>query len=93
MERLTQKTEKGFVIKLNNPKNEKEAKDQLMKMFAAVVNKLAAYEDTGLEPEEIKENEKIINDLTRAICTKDEEIKKLKSQLAEYKRRLESEEK
>ena len=66
MERLTQKTEKGFVIKLNNPKNEKEAKDQLMKMFAAVVNKLAAYEDTGLEHEEIK---------------------KLKSQLAEYKRR------
>ena len=82
MERLTQKTEKGFVIKLNNPKNEKEAKDQLMKMFAVAVNKLAAYEDTGLEPEEIKENEKIINDLTRAICTKDEEIKKLKSQLA-----------
>ena len=87
MERLTQKTEKGFVIKLNNPKNEKEAKDQLMKMFAAVVNKLAAYEDAGLEPEEIKENGKIINDLTRAICTKNEEIEKLKSQLAEYKRR------
>lgn len=66
MERLTQKTKKGFVIKLNNPQNEKEARDQLVKMFAAVVNKLAAYEDTGLEPEEIK---------------------KLKSQLAEYKRR------
>lgn len=93
MKRMTQKTEKGFVIKLNNPKNEKEAKDQLMKMFAVAVNKLAAYEDTGLEPEEIKENEKIINDLTRAICTKDEEIKKLKCQLAECKRRLKSEEK
>ena len=56
-------------------------------------NKLAAYENTGLEPEEIKENEKIINDLARAICTKDEEIKKLKSQLAECKRRLDLEEK
>lgn len=32
--------------------------------------------------DEIEENEKIINDLTRAICTKDEEIKKLKCQLA-----------
>ena len=42
------------------------------------INKLAAYEDTGLEPEEIKENEKIINDLARIICTKDEEIKKTK---------------
>ena len=42
---------------------------------------------------EIKENEKIINDLTRAVCAKTEEIEKLKSQLAEYKRRLESEEK
>lgn len=41
--------------------------------------------------DEIEENEKIINDLTRIICTKDEEIKKLKSQLAEYKLRLESE--
>lgn len=42
---------------------------------------------------EIEENGKIINDLTRAICTKDEEIKKLKCQLAECKRRLKSEEK
>lgn len=61
--------------------------------YGAVADKLSAYEDTGLEPEEIKENEKIINDLTRAICTKDEEIKKLKCQLAECKRRLKSEEK
>ena len=63
--------------------------------------KLAAYEDTDLEPEQIKslnkgrillvtqieDDEKIINDLTRTICTKDEEIKKLKCQLAECKRR------
>lgn len=85
MKRMTQKTENGFAIKLNDPQNEKEARDQLMKMFAVAVNKLAAYEDTGLEPEEIKENEKIINDLTRAICTKNRRIEKLKSQLAEYK--------
>lgn len=60
---------------------------------AATNKKLSAYEDTGLEPDEIEENEKIINDLTRAICTKNEEIENLKSQLAEYKRRLKSEEK
>lgn len=58
MERLTQKTGNGFAIKLNNPKNEKEARDQLMKMFAVVVNKLAAYEDTELEPDEIKKLKK-----------------------------------
>lgn len=39
--------------------------------------------------DEIEENEKIINDLARAICIKNEEIKKLKSQLAECKRRTE----
>lgn len=44
---------------------------------------LAAYEDTGLEPEEIKSNEQIIADLTRAVCSKDNEIKKLKKQLGD----------
>lgn len=37
---------------------------------------------------EIKENEKIINDLTRAVCAKTEEIEKLKSQLAECKKAI-----
>lgn len=54
-------------------------------------NKLAAYENTGLEPKEIKENKKTINDLARIICSKNDEIEKLKCQLAEYKRRLENE--
>ena len=37
---------------------------------------------------EIKENEKNINDLTRAVCAKTEEIEKLKSQLAECKKAI-----
>lgn len=45
------------------------------------IEKLAAYEDTGLEPEEIKSNEQIIADLTRAVCLKDKKIKKLKELL------------
>lgn len=45
------------------------------------INKLAAYEDTGLEPEEIKSNEQIIADLTRAVCLKDVKIKRLKALL------------
>lgn len=45
------------------------------------INKLAAYEDTGLEPEEIKSNEQIIADLTKAVCAKDKKIKKLKELL------------
>lgn len=67
-----------------------------------ILRKLAAYEDTGLEPEQIKslnkgrillatqieDDEKIINDLTRAICTKTEEIESLKSQLAECKKAI-----
>lgn len=43
--------------------------------------------------DEIEENEKIINDLARIICSKDEEIKKLKSQLAKCKRIVKTEEK
>lgn len=41
------------------------------------INKLAAYEDTGLTPEEILQNKSIINDLTRTVCAKDKKIKKL----------------
>lgn len=45
------------------------------------IEKLAAYEDTGLEPEEIKSNEQIIADLTREVCLKDVKIKRLKELL------------
>lgn len=46
---------------------------------------LAAYEDTGLEPKEIKDNEQIIADLTRAVCLKDVKIKRLKALLKKAK--------
>ena len=42
-----------------------------------ILQRLADYEDAGLTPEEIIQNKSIINDLTRAVCSKDKKIKKL----------------
>lgn len=63
MKRLTQHTAKGASLILDNPKNEIEARKQLMDKFKIAVEKLATYEDTGLEPFEVAtlkaENEKL----------------------------------
>jgi hypothetical protein len=55
MERLTEHTQKGASIILDNPQTEEEARKQLMEKFKIVVNCLAAYEDTGLTPAEIEQ--------------------------------------
>ena len=63
MERLTIKTEKGAALKMaDNYESESEVKQDLMKRYLVAVNRLAAYEDTGLEPEEVltaKENAEV----------------------------------
>lgn len=45
IERLTIITPKGAALKLDNPKNEKEARKQLMDKYKIAVDKLAYYED------------------------------------------------
>jgi hypothetical protein len=52
MERLTEHTPKGAALKLNSPSSDLEAREQLMAMYPIAINKLAAYEDTGLSPEQ-----------------------------------------
>lgn len=53
MNRLTKRTQKGAALKLDNPRTEKEARKQLHDKYLLAIEKLAAYEDTGLTPEEI----------------------------------------
>ena len=45
MERLTERTPKGAALKLNNPSNEHEAREQLATAYKVAVEKLADYED------------------------------------------------
>ena len=55
MERLTERTPKGAALKLNNPSNEHEAREQLIAAYKVAIDKLADYEDleeaNGLNPE------------------------------------------
>lgn len=54
MERLTIMTPKGAALKMDATyPNETAAKKDLMKKYLVAVDRLAAYEDTGLEPVEI----------------------------------------
>lgn len=53
MNRLTKRTQKGAALKLDNPRTEKEARKQLHDKYLLAIEKLAAYEDTGLTPDEI----------------------------------------
>lgn len=55
MERLTIMTPKGAALKMDATyPNETAAKKDLMKKYFAAVDRLAAYEDTGLEPEVVE---------------------------------------
>ena len=45
MKRLTVKTLKGVAVKLDEPASEQEAREQLMRKFSDVCEKLAHYED------------------------------------------------
>jgi len=53
--RLTEHTPNGASLKLDNPRNDSEAREQLMAKWKIAVNKLAAYEDIGLSPEQVAE--------------------------------------
>ncbi len=56
MERLTVVTAKGAALVMGGPyESEQHARDDLMTRYKVAVGRLAAYEDTGLEPEDIKE--------------------------------------
>ena len=53
MKRLTQDTPKGASLILDNPKTDEEAREQVRIKFMDALNILAAYERTGLTPEEV----------------------------------------
>lgn len=54
MERLTVMTPRGAALKMDDTyPDEGAARADLMRRYCVAVNRLAAYEDTGLEPEEI----------------------------------------
>ncbi len=55
MERLTQHTPNGASLILDNPGNADEARQQVTAKFMLACNRLAAYEDTGLMPGDIKD--------------------------------------
>lgn len=55
MERLTIRTPKGASLKMNDQYvSEAEARADLMRRYLIAIDRLAAYEDTGLGPEEIE---------------------------------------
>lgn len=54
MERLTQETVKGASLIISVNQSESSAKAELMQKFRQAVDRLAAYERTGLAPEEIE---------------------------------------
>lgn len=53
MERITQDTPKGASLILGDPKTDEEAREQVRIRFMDALNILAAYERTGLTPEEV----------------------------------------
>lgn len=53
MERLTHKTEKGPALVMGVYKDEAAARADLVERYKEAMAKLAAYEDTELEPEEV----------------------------------------
>ena len=54
MERVTIKTEKGAALKMGDTyPSEDAARKDLMRRYRIAVDRLAAYEDTGLEPGEV----------------------------------------
>lgn len=58
MERLAVRTETGAALKMNDVyESEAAARKDLMQRYLVAVEYLAAYEDTGLKPEEVKEME------------------------------------
>lgn len=55
MERLTVMTDKGAALAMGGPyESEQAVRDDLMARYKVAVARLAAYEDTGWTPEDIK---------------------------------------
>lgn len=55
MERLTVMTDKGAALVMGGPyESEQAVRDDLMERYKVAVDRLAAYEDTGWTPEDIK---------------------------------------
>lgn len=61
-ERLTEHNETGYVLKLDNPQNEIEARQQLMQKFKLACTKLGQLEDL-FEKFDIKELESYVKKL------------------------------
>ena len=65
MKRLTIKTPNGAALEMNNTyPNENAAREDLMKRYRIAIDRLAAYEDTGLGPEEIEVLQAHVDELT-----------------------------
>ena len=65
MERLTIKTEKGAALKMGDTyPSEDVARKDLVERYRIAIDRLAAYEDTGLTPVEIRE----LKDLWKVVC-------------------------
>lgn len=65
MERLTIMTPKGPALKMDATyPNETAAKKDLMKKYLVAVDRLAAYEDTGLEPETVSKIRDVVLDVS-----------------------------
>lgn len=72
MERMTIRTPTGAALDLNDIyPDEKAAKAALMNRFRIAVERLAAYEDTGVEPKEVEklkaENERLTPEIIDAL--------------------------
>lgn len=65
MKRLTIKTEKGAALKMGDTyPSEDVARKDLVERYRIAIDRLAAYEDTGLTPVEIRE----LEDLWKVVC-------------------------
>lgn len=93
MGRLTIDTPTGAALKLDNPKNDSEARQQLAKKYILAINLLAEFEKRKLTPEGIDalkaENEKLkaekamtINEL-RHIPLENKGVERVRKELLE----------
>ncbi len=91
MERLTQHTPNGASLILDNPGNADEARQQVTAKFMLACNRLAAYEDTGLSPEEVALYVKCqAQSVSRRELQLGREIERLHAQLAEAQKRADN---
>lgn len=91
MERLTQHTPNGASLILDNPGHADEARQQVTAKFMLACNRLAAYEDTGLMPDEVALYVKCqAQSVSRRELQLGREIERLQAQLAEAQKRADN---